>query len=97
MPNTTISGGTLDVSAASAVYFVNSLRLAGAGTLLLGAQNATAQSGFSQGPLSWGGVTGTPFLSGSGIMTIYGGSNLLGGVESGSGLTRLIGTNQLGN
>ena len=94
--NTTIAGGTLDASAASSVFFVDSLRLAGAGTLLLGAQNATAQSGFVQGPGTWAGSTGTPFLSGSGTLTVFGGGTLIDGVESGSGLTRLVGTNLLG-
>lgn len=95
--NTTIDGGTLDVSATSSgIFFVNSLRLAGAGTLLLGAQTATAQDGFVQGPTTWAGATGTPFLSGSGTLSVFGGGSLIDGVESGSGLTRLIGTNQLG-
>ena len=94
--NTTISGGTLDVSAASSVFFVTSLQLAGAGTLLLGAQDATAQNGFVQGPSTWAGATGTPFLSGSGTLTVYGGGTLLDGVQSGTGLTRLIGTSLLG-
>ena len=79
--NTTVNGGTLDLSAASAgIFFVNSLRLAGAGTLLLGAQNATAQNGFVQGPTTWAGATGIPFLSGSGTLTVFGGGSLINGV-----------------
>ena len=94
--NTTIGGGALDLSAASSAFFVNSLRVAGAGTVLLGAGNATAQNGFVQGPTSWAGAAGTPFLSGSGTLTVYGGGALNNGVESGAGLTRLIGTSQIG-
>jgi hypothetical protein len=94
--NTTVNGGTLNLSAASSVFFVDSLRIAGAGTLLLGAMNATAQNGFVQGPDSWDDAVGTPFLSGTGTFTVYGGGVLSSGVESGSGLTRLIGSNQLG-
>jgi uncharacterized repeat protein (TIGR03803 family) len=94
--NTAIDGGALDLSAAASVFFVDSLRVAGAGSLLLGAQDAMAQDGFTQGPTSWGGATGIPFLSGSGTLTVYGGGALASGTESGSGLTRLIGTNQIG-
>ena len=78
------------------MFFVDSLRLAGAGALLFGTQNATAQNGFAQGPTSFAGATGIPFLSGTGTLTVFGGGSLINGVESGSGVTRLIGTNLLG-
>jgi len=106
--NTDIGGGTLDLSGASSIFFVNSLSL-GSGSLLLGAQNATAQNGFDQyqGIVPSGGAfteTGSgmllpasPYVSGSGTLTVFGGGNLLGGVESGTGLTRLIGTSVIGS
>ena len=89
--NTSISGGTLDVSAASSVFFVHSLHLT-AGALRLGAQNAAAQGGL----LQTGGTGSGPILTGSGTLSVFNGGLLTGGVESGTGTTRLNGTSQLG-
>jgi len=90
-----IIGSTLDASAASSLNF-GVLDLAGSGALLLGAVDAQTSGGFSQGPTTWANATGTPFLSGTGTLTVFGGGSLINGVESGSGLTRLIGTSQVG-
>lgn len=92
---TVISGSTLDASAASGVFF-NDLRLAASGALLLGASNAQTNAALVQGATSWANAVGTPYLSGSGTFTVYGGASLSAGVESGSGLTRLFGTRSIG-
>jgi uncharacterized repeat protein (TIGR03803 family) len=93
--NVVISGSTVNAAAASGVS-MGALTLAGSGALLLGAVNGQASSGFSQGPGVWENASGTPFLSGSGNFTVFGGASLAGGVESGSGLTRLYGTSVIG-
>ena len=90
-----ISGSTVNASAASGVS-MGALTLAGSGALLLGAVNGQTSSGFSQGPGVWENASGVPFLSGSGTFTVFGGASLAGGVESGSGVTRLYGTSVIG-
>lgn len=104
--NTDITGGTVDLSAASSIFFVNSLFLGGAGTLSLGAKNATAQDGFVLDapavslPTSTtsgvttinAGATVSPVLSNSGVIS---GSST--GMLSGSGtLTVFGGANLIG-
>ncbi|HTB42714.1 MAG TPA: hypothetical protein VK741_03735, partial [Acetobacteraceae bacterium] len=93
--NVVISGSTVNASAASGVS-MGALTLAGSGALLLGAVNGETSSGFAQGPGVWENASGVPFLSGSGTFTVFGGASLAGGVESGSGLTRLFGTSVIG-
>jgi uncharacterized repeat protein (TIGR03803 family) len=90
-----ISGSTVDASASSGVS-MGTLQLAGSGALLLGAVNGQTSGGFSQGPDGWENASGVPFLSGSGTFTVFGGASLSGGVQSGSGLTRLFGTSVIG-
>jgi hypothetical protein len=90
-----ISGSTVDASAASTVS-MDSLQLAGSGALLLGGVNGQTSGGFSEGPDSWENASGTPLLSGSGTFLVFGGANLAGGVQSGSGVTKLFGTSVLG-
>ena len=93
--NVVISGSTVNAAAASGLS-MGTLTLAGSGALLLGAVNGQASSGFAQGPGVWENASGVPFLSGSGTFTVFGGASLAGGVESGSGLTRLFGTSVIG-
>ena len=62
--DTAITGGTLDVSAASAAVFVNQLEIT-AGTLQLG----SLSDGVDQGALEQSGG----LLTGSGLFTVYGG------------------------
>jgi hypothetical protein len=90
-----ISGSTVNAAAASGVS-MGTLQLAGSGALLLGAVDGQTSGGLSQGPDSWENASGTPFLSGSGTFLVFGGASLSGGVQSGSGLTRLFGTSVLG-
>ncbi len=88
-PDTVISGTTLDAQAASGLLF-GRLRLS-AGGLVMGTLNAQVDSGLTQSA-----VGDSPILSGSGTLTVFNGGNLVGGVQSGSGLTRLIGTSVIG-
>ena len=93
--DTVISGSTLDASAASGVVF-GTLQLSASGELLLGANNAQANAGFTQETTGPGGATGTPFLWGTGTFTVFGGANLSGGQELDTGLTRLYGVSVIG-
>ncbi len=83
--NTDITGGTLDASAAEYGAF-HALALSG-GAAVLGRTAAGADR-----PLQQTGGT----LSGSGVLTAYAGARLTGGVQSGPGLTRLLGRSEIG-
>ena len=85
VPNTAITGGTLDLSA-TAADFQSALHLS-AGVLSFGTQSAAAQDQMGQ-------TGGT--LSGSGTLTLWGGGQLTGGVQTGDGTTRLLGGSALG-
>jgi hypothetical protein len=84
--STMVNGGTLDVSAASGAVFPSLLEIT-AGQLSLGTLSATDQSDLVQ--------TGGSIAS-TGTLTVYGATSLIGGVETGSGVTQLLGTSTMG-